>query len=85
MGYFISSSIKRRNLVKMLQYMSYSDQLTKLGNRYAMNEHSDNIPDGESVGVVFYDVTGLKWVNDTMGHKAGDELILRACESLLYF
>ena len=34
------------------------------------------------MGVVFCDVTGLKWVNDTKGHKAGDDLILRACESL---
>lgn len=82
MGHFIISSLKRRNLVKMLQYMSYSDQLTKLGNRYAMNEHIDHIPDGESVGVVFCDVTGLKRINDTRGHKAGDKLILRACESL---
>ncbi len=82
MGHFIISSLKRRNLVKMLQYMSYSDQLTKFGNRYAMNEHINNIPDGESVGVVFCDVTGLKRVNDTKGHKAGDQLIIRACESL---
>ncbi len=82
MGHFIISSLKRRNLVKMLQYMSYSDQLTKFGNRYAMNEHINSIPDGESVGVVFCDVTGLKRVNDTKGHKAGDQLIIRACESL---
>ncbi len=82
MGYFISSSIKRRNLVNMLQYMSYSDQLTKFGNRYAMNEHIESIKDEESVGVVFCDVTGLKRVNDTEGHEAGDRLILRACESL---
>lgn len=82
MGYFISSSMKRRNLVKMLQHMSYSDQLTKLGNRYAMNEQIEKISDEESVGVVFCDVTGLKRVNDTEGHKAGDKLILRACESL---
>ncbi len=82
MGHFMISSLKSRNLVKMLQGMSYSDQLTKCGNRYAMNEHISNIPDGESVGVVFCDVTGLKWVNDTKGHKAGDDLILRACESL---
>lgn len=82
MGYFISSSMKRRNLVKMLQYMSYSDQLTKFGNRYAMNEHINSISDGESVGVVFCDVTGLKWINDTEGHREGDKLILRACESL---
>ncbi len=82
MGYFISSTMKRRGLLKMLRYMSYSDQLTKFGNRYAMNEHIENIPDGESVGVVFCDVTGLKQVNDMQGHKAGDRLILRACECL---
>lgn len=81
MGYFITSSLKRRNLVTMLQQMSYSDQLTGFGNRYAMNEHIENMPDGESVGVVFCDVTGLKRVNDLQGHKAGDQLILSACES----
>lgn len=82
MGHFITSSMRRRNLVKIFQHMSYTDPLTRLGNRYAMNERIENMPDGESVGVVFCDVTGLKRVNDTQGHKAGDELILRACESL---
>ncbi|MFQ8776255.1 MAG: diguanylate cyclase domain-containing protein [Roseburia sp.] len=32
----------------------------------------------QSVGVVYCDVTGLKGVNDTLGHKARDDLILRA-------
>ncbi len=82
MGHFIVSSLKRRNLLAMLQKMSYSDQLTQFGNRYAMNAHIDRIPDGESVGVVFCDVTGLKQVNDTKGHTAGDKLLLSACESL---
>ncbi len=82
MGHFITSSLKRRDLVAMLKQMSYSDQLTGFGNRYAMNEHIENIPDGESVGVLFCDVTGLKKVNDTWGHAAGDRLILGACESL---
>jgi len=82
MGHFIISSLKRRNLLAMLQKMSYSDQLTQFGNRYAMNAHIEHIPDGESVGVVFCDVTGLKRVNDTKGHKEGDKLLLSACESL---
>lgn len=82
MAHFIISSMKRRNLVKRLQYMSYTDQLTKFGNRYAMEEYIKNMADEESVGVVFCDMTGLKRVNDTEGHKAGDRLILRACESL---
>lgn len=66
----------------MLQHMSYSDQLTGFGNRYKMNEHIENMPEGESVGAVFCDVTGLKRVNDTQGHEKGDRLILSACESL---
>ncbi len=82
MGHFITSSLKRRNLMAMLLHMSYFDQLTQFGNRYAMNEKIKNMPDGESVGVIFCDVTGLKQVNDTRGHEAGDRLILCACESL---
>lgn len=82
MGYFITSSLKRRNLVAMLQHMSYTDPLTKVGNRYAMNEYIEKMADGESIGVVFCDVTGLKQVNDTEGHLAGDRLLVQACESL---
>lgn len=82
MGHFIISSLKRRNLVTMLKQMSYSDQLTGFGNRYAMNDHIENMSDGESLGVVFCDVTGLKRVNDTKGHVAGDRFILGACECL---
>jgi len=82
MGYFISSCMKRRNLVTMLQQMSYTDQLTGFGNRYAMNEDVEHMAEGESIGVIFCDVTGLKQVNDTQGHVAGDKLILSACDSL---
>lgn len=82
MGHFIASSLKRRDLVKKLQHMSYTDQLTEFGNRYAMDEYIGKMSDGKSIGVVFCDVTGLKRINDTEGHKAGDKLILRACESL---
>ncbi len=82
MGHFITSSMRRRDLVKVLQHRSYSDQLTKFGNRYAMNEYIEKLSEGKSVGVVFCDVTGLKRVNDTQGHEAGDRLILSACESL---
>jgi len=82
MGHFIVSSIRRRNLVRELEQMSYTDQLTKLGNRYAMNRYISEMKYDESIGVVYSDVTGLKHVNDTEGHEAGDRLILRACESL---
>lgn len=54
------------------------DALTQLGNRFAMEKYVRQIDPEQSVGVVYCDVTGLKGVNDTLGHKAGDDLILRA-------
>jgi cobalamin biosynthesis protein CobT len=47
MGHFLVSSLKRRNLVRELQLMSYSDPLTHLGNRYALDE-SDTVPEDEN-------------------------------------
>lgn len=81
-GYFISSLLKRRNMMNQLRELSLHDQLTTLGNRYAMDEYISNIESDTSLGIVYCDITGLKRMNDTMGHKMGDELICRASESL---
>lgn len=85
MGHFIVSSLKRRNLMRQLEKMSYSDQLTGLGNRYAVERFVRNMDKRESIGVLYCDITGLKRVNDTEGHEAGDQLILRARNLLMHF
>lgn len=82
MGHFIVSSIRRRNLQRQLERMSYRDQLTQFGNRYAVNRFVEQKWKGEQIGVVYCDITGLKKVNDEQGHEAGDRLILNACECL---
>ncbi|MBD5540762.1 MAG: diguanylate cyclase [Lachnospiraceae bacterium] len=82
MAHFIISSLKRRNLVQRLKEMSYRDQLTQIGNRYAMNEYIDNLQNERSLGIVYCDITGLKQTNDRKGHAAGDKLIVDACECL---
>lgn len=82
MAHFIISSLKRRELLRELQRMSYSDRLTQFGNRFALDAYAEKMKQDESVGVVYCDITGLKRVNDTEGHEAGDRLILRACECL---
>ena len=76
-AHFILSSLKRRNLVRELEKMSYSDQLTKIGNRRAMDEYIEHIQQ-ERIGIVFCDMTGLKVTNDREGHRAGDRLLIRA-------
>lgn len=82
MAHFIISSLKQRNLIRKLKEMSYCDQLTQIGNRYAMNEYIGNLQNEHSLGIVYCDVTGLKQVNDQKGHHAGDKLLTDACECL---
>ncbi len=82
MGHFIISCLKRRNLLQELRTMSHTDQLTGMGNRYAMNEYVERVQPGMSIGAVYCDITGLKRVNDTEGHEAGDSLIVRAADCM---
>ena len=82
MAHFIISALKRRNLVRELEEMSYCDQLTKIGNRHAMSKYIDELQNEQSLGIVYCDVTGLKQVNDQKGHAAGDKLLTDACECL---
>ena len=82
MGHFITASLKRRGLMRKLQDLSYRDQQTRLGNRYALQRFVEEYHAEESLGVMFCDITGLKRVNDGQGHKAGDEMIAKAAESL---
>jgi diguanylate cyclase (GGDEF)-like protein len=36
----------------------------------------------ESIGLIYCDVSGLKRLNDTQGHQAGDDLLVRAAKGL---
>ncbi len=78
MGHFIVSLLKRRNLVRHLENLSFHDQLTELGNRRAMHAYMEAVDPEESIGILYCDVMGLKKANDSKGHKAGDDLLVRA-------
>jgi diguanylate cyclase (GGDEF)-like protein len=82
LGNFIVSLIRRRDLFKQLEKMSFYDQLTCVGNRHAMEAFVTKMQPENSIGVVYCDVMGLKKVNDVEGHQAGDALLIRACEAL---
>ena len=61
---------------------SYTDELTKCYNRNAYIDDVRELP-GDSVYVyVSMDVNGLKLVNDTLGHAAGDELLQGAADCM---
>lgn len=84
-SYYTVIKSKRFYAEYLTERMSKTDMLTGLGNRTAYNEDTDRyiargIPD--DLTVVYLDVNGLKRVNDTLGHHAGDELIAGAAECI---
>lgn len=74
-GSFFVSLFKKRDLIKKLQDLSYTDAATGCRNRLAMYQYFNTIKNEKNIGVVFCDITGLKETNDTRGHSAGDSLI----------
>jgi diguanylate cyclase (GGDEF)-like protein len=82
LGHFIMSLLRRRDLVMRLEKLSYYDQLTGFKNRHGMDEYISSMNKAQSIGVIYGDVTGLKRVNDTLGHKEGDKLLVRSCDCL---
>jgi diguanylate cyclase (GGDEF)-like protein/PAS domain S-box-containing protein len=74
-------------LQQELEYRSTHDALTSLYNRHVfedMLEKYDKDLD-VSIGVILFDLDGLKMMNDTFGHKAGDTLIVETAKILNRF
>ncbi|MDB4894020.1 MAG: diguanylate cyclase [Firmicutes bacterium] len=59
------------------------DILTGSMTRRALHRDLDRFTQrGEPFGLIFIDVDGLKQINDTHGHSAGDELLQRAADCI---
>jgi diguanylate cyclase (GGDEF)-like protein len=76
---------KEKKKEEELILKSNVDELTGLYNRRAYEddilEHNDTANE-ENFVFASLDVNGLKKVNDTMGHKAGDELLIGAADCM---
>ncbi len=84
-GYFLGTHIANQLLVDRLEEMSYTDGLTGLNNRHSMLRRVRSLKadwKNGDFGVINIDLNGLKIVNDTAGHNAGDQLLVHAAETL---
>ncbi len=75
---------RRESVEEQLAYQASHDALTGLPNRTEMFSHLEEMlnTSSEVVSVLFVDLDGFKEVNDTMGHDAGDELLVAVGERL---
>jgi diguanylate cyclase (GGDEF)-like protein/PAS domain S-box-containing protein len=85
-GQFLDITARREQEVA-LRHMADHDELTGLLNRRAFHQSLEQlIARGRRYGaagaIVMLDLEGVKRVNDTLGHQAGDELIAGCGETL---
>jgi diguanylate cyclase (GGDEF)-like protein len=77
----LSGALSRAIHFEVLEHLAFRDPMTGLANRRALDEAADQVlgrlseGPGRRVTAVAVDVNGLKVVNDTAGHAAGDQLL----------
>ena len=82
--FFILDSIDRRESHEKLHRLSFEDTLTSVFNRNKFNHDIEEYHQHpvEDIGVAYFDLNGLKQVNDTKGHEAGDKLVKNAATGI---
>jgi diguanylate cyclase (GGDEF)-like protein/PAS domain S-box-containing protein len=79
-------AIERKEARAQIARLAYYDVLTGLPNRTHLrdliSEAVKACPAGKHVALAFLDVDNFKDVNDTLGHSAGDELLVQFAQCL---
>ncbi|HJW74373.1 MAG TPA: EAL domain-containing protein, partial [Thermoleophilia bacterium] len=78
---------ERKDLEQQLAHQAFHDALTNLANRALFRERvahalKRNERDGGSAAVLFIDLDEFKTVNDSLGHSAGDRVLVTVAERL---
>ncbi len=81
-----TAELKKLNL--KLTYQAYHDALTNLPNRALFIRNVEQAIEyaeqsGELLAVLFIDLDRFKYINDTLGHAAGDSLLQEVAKRLL--
>lgn len=78
---------KEQELGNAIQ-LAYTDPLTKIKNKYAYVEMEERIDkqiakdEIKEFAIIVFDLNGLKTINDTKGHDAGDKYIVQAVRTI---
>ena len=73
-----------RELEEQLRKQAFTDPLTGLANRALFADRVEQalVRDGDRVTLLYLDLDRFKAVNDTLGHGAGDDVLVRVADTL---
>jgi diguanylate cyclase (GGDEF)-like protein len=77
-----------KNAAEKAEYLAYHDPLTNLPNRYLFNDRLQQAityveREKKMLAILFLDLDNFKQINDTIGHKAGDQLLRGVADRLM--
>jgi diguanylate cyclase (GGDEF)-like protein len=77
----VAAAIAQVRHMERVAALAYTDPLTGLGNRRAIDDRLDRLmdrhrADGTVASLIVVDVNGLKRINDEYGHEAGDRALI---------
>jgi diguanylate cyclase (GGDEF)-like protein/PAS domain S-box-containing protein len=84
----ISRDIRERKLAEIqLAYQAERDPITGLPNRWSIERHLEEAVGRATahkgdIAVLFLDLDGFKFINDTLGHSTGDQLLRKVAVRL---
>jgi diguanylate cyclase (GGDEF)-like protein/PAS domain S-box-containing protein len=72
----------RKNSEEKIKYLSFHDHLTGLYNRYFFEEELIRLDSKRlyPTSFILADINGLKFINDALGHKKGDDILIQAAK-----
>lgn len=78
---------ERKMQEEKIEYLSYRDILTGLYNRRFLEEEMKRLDTERQlpISIIMADVNGLKLINDSFGHKEGDQLLIETAQLLNTF
>ncbi len=70
-----------------IEHLAHYDMLTGLLNRFSLENRMEQAllaarRDGQQLAVLFIDLDRFKYINDSMGHQVGDQLLIEVAKRL---